>query len=301
MGRLKRIDAVYKSAPRMILNENSKLVLMSDCHRGAGNYGDNFAKNRTVYLAALQHYYREGYTYVELGDGDELWENRDMGDIIAAHSDVFDLLARFYRAGRLVMLWGNHDIEKRRRPEMLDAREDPLWPFPRPLFPGIRVLEGLVLKWKQTPWEILLIHGHQADFFNDALWLLARFLVRNLWRPLELMGLRDPTSASKNKKRTDKVEETLRRWARERKTALVAGHTHRAAVPAPGEAPYFNDGCCVHLISITALEIARGRITLARWLRKARPDGTVYVAREPLSRPIRIEELFQAASAAQSA
>ena len=302
MDRLKRIDAVYKSAPRMELNESSKLVLMSDCHRGAGNYGDNFAKNRTVYAAALQRYLREGYTYVELGDGDELWENRDMGDIAAAHADIFELLSGFYRAGRLIMLWGNHDIEKRSRPEILYSYEDPMERSARPLFPGIRPLEGLVLKWKRTPFEILLLHGHQADYFNDAMWPLARFLVRTLWRPLELMGMRDPTSAAKNKKRKDRVEAVLQRWARERNVALIAGHTHRAAVPAPGEAPCFNDGCCVRLISVTAIEIARGQITLVRWLRKARPDGTVYIAREALSRPLRIEDLFSApGSAARSA
>ena len=34
------------------------------------------------------------FTYIELGDGDELWENRSMKQIIEAHGDVFSLLSR---------------------------------------------------------------------------------------------------------------------------------------------------------------------------------------------------------------
>jgi UDP-2,3-diacylglucosamine pyrophosphatase LpxH len=295
MSRLKRIDAEYEKALRIILNEDSKIVMMSDIHRGIGNQGDNFAKNRTVYQAALLHYYREGFQYIELGDGDELWENKRMQDITTAHSDIFRLLRRFYLAGRLMMLWGNHDIEKGRHPEILSTYEPILGRKPRPLLPNLPVHEGVVLKWKDSPHEILLIHGHQADFFNDALWPLARFLVRKLWRPLELLGVKDPTSAAKSRRLKDKVEDVLRQWTKERRVALVAGHTHRAVMPKPGEVPYFNDGCCVHLLSITALEISQGRITLVQWLRKARADGTVYIAREILGGPVPIERFFKAA------
>jgi len=301
MSRLKRIDAVYAKAPRFILNENSKLVFMSDCHRGTGNQGDDFAKNRTIYEAALLHYWREGYTYFELGDGDELWENRRMEDITATHSDIFRLLRRFYLAGRLVMLWGNHDIEKRKRSEILSAYEPFLGKKPRPLLEHLPVHEGVVLQWKGTPHEILLLHGHQADFFNDNLWPLARFLVRTLWRPLELMGLKNPTSAARNRKLKDKVEQTLRQWARERGVAVIAGHTHRAEMPRPGEAPYFNDGCCVHLMGVTALEIAGGRVALVQWLCRARQDGAVYIAREYLSEPVPIGRFFRTAAPRRAA
>lgn len=46
----------------------------------------------------LSHYYQSGFSYIELGDGDELWENRNMTQIIDVHSDVFWLLSRFYQA-----------------------------------------------------------------------------------------------------------------------------------------------------------------------------------------------------------
>ena len=72
----KRLDEIYRHAQEIPFDSDSKLILMSDCHRGQGNAGDNFLANQTVCFGALQYYYQNGFTYIELGDGDELWENR---------------------------------------------------------------------------------------------------------------------------------------------------------------------------------------------------------------------------------
>lgn len=92
-----RLQKAFEGALRLPLNHCSKYVLFSDCHRGIGSSNDNFLKNQTLYTASLQHYLKTGYTYIELGDGDELWENRDMTQIIESHSNVFQLLSQFYR------------------------------------------------------------------------------------------------------------------------------------------------------------------------------------------------------------
>lgn len=113
MGYYSRISKSFEGALRLPLNRNSKYVLISDCHRGVGNSNDNFLKNQNLYFAALQHYYKAGYTYIELGDGDELWENRSMKQIIETHSNVFFLLSRFHEQNRLYMLYGNHDMVKK--------------------------------------------------------------------------------------------------------------------------------------------------------------------------------------------
>jgi len=54
---------------------NAKYIVMSDCHRGNGAAGDEFARNSLIYKCALEHYRKEGFTYIELGDAEELWEN----------------------------------------------------------------------------------------------------------------------------------------------------------------------------------------------------------------------------------
>ena len=66
-----RLDKSFRTAPVLALTPHSRIVLISDCHRGVGNSNDNFLKNQHLYFAALQSYYKLGFTYIELGDGDE--------------------------------------------------------------------------------------------------------------------------------------------------------------------------------------------------------------------------------------
>ena len=74
-----RITQAFCHAPVLPLNSSSRYVLFSDCHRGSGTANDNFLKNQHLYIAALRHYYQNQFVYIELGDGDELWENRKNG------------------------------------------------------------------------------------------------------------------------------------------------------------------------------------------------------------------------------
>lgn len=113
MSADKRLEVAFAHAPVLPLTPSSRYILFSDCHRGCGTNNDNFLKNQNLYFAALQHYYNQGYTYIELGDGDELWENRSFDAIKSIHNNTFWLLSRFHKEGRLVMLYGNHDIVKR--------------------------------------------------------------------------------------------------------------------------------------------------------------------------------------------
>ena len=83
---------------------------MSDCHRGIGDKYDNFIKNKNIYL---HYYYNMDFTYIELGDGDELWEVLNYKDIIIKHLDAFMMLNKFYDNDRLIMLYGNHDFFKK--------------------------------------------------------------------------------------------------------------------------------------------------------------------------------------------
>jgi UDP-2,3-diacylglucosamine pyrophosphatase LpxH len=289
---MKRVDRAFATAPVLPVGGGSRIAVLSDCHRGTGTPADDFAPNRCVFLAALGHYDRLSYTYIELGDGDELWENRSMEEIKAAYGDVFLLLRKFYAENRLWLLYGNHDMEKKCAPAPFDAYCDAVTSKEVPLFPGAVIHEGLRLRYAPAGRDFFLLHGHQVDFLNDTLWRLARFLVRNVWRRLELIGVNDPTSAAKNHKVKRKTERRLTRWARANGVPLLAGHTHRPVFPLPGEGRYFNDGCCVHPGYVTAMEIAEGRIALVKWGQKAREDGAVYIGRDVIAGPVRLEAYF---------
>jgi UDP-2,3-diacylglucosamine pyrophosphatase LpxH len=267
---------------------------MSDCHRGDGGWADDFTNNQTLFYAALYEYNKKKFTYIELGDGDELWENKKVSDTVSIYQNIFALMSQFYKDKRLYLLYGNHDIEKRETDffknnfTLFDLKEKK----DTPLFPNIEVYEGLTLKHKVTGDKVFLLHGHQVDLLNGPLWRLSRFLVRYVWRPLEIIGVNDPTSAAKNRKRKNEVEKKLVQWAEKEKQMLIAGHTHKPAFPEPGAPPYFNDGSCVHRQFITALEIEKGAISLVRWINKTKADGTIYVGRDVLAGPQKLNGYF---------
>lgn len=292
----KKLTKAYKTSKVIPFNESSRIVIMSDCHRGDGSWGDDFSNNQNLFFAALNYYNERNFTYIELGDGDELWENRNINSIIDVHSDVFWLMSLFYKEERLYMIYGNHDIIKR----------DPKYSQTNcgsffcdsinshiPLFPGIEIPEGITLENPRNNHKIFLTHGHQADHLNSTYWRISRFLVRYLWRPLQLIGVRDPTSASKNNVRKNKIEKRIMGWSKDNNMMIICGHTHRPVFPQVGEVLYFNDGSCVHPRCITAIEIYNYQIALVKWSVITTPDRLLYVGREILEGPIKISNYLK--------
>ena len=148
MSTSTRLNHAFLDAPMLPLSDRSRYVLMSDCHRGIGSSSDNFLKNQHLYFAALQHYYRNGFTYIELGDGDELWENRNMKNIIDVHSNVFWLFKQFHEENRLYLIYGNHDIVKRKKgypAKSCDTYFCTQSQQMQPLFPSLTFYEGIAL------------------------------------------------------------------------------------------------------------------------------------------------------------
>ena len=281
-----RMERTFQDARCLPLNRCTRYIVFSDCHRGIGNANDNFLKNEFLYLAAMGHYNRECFTCLELGDGDELWENRSLDRIKEAHQESFEMLARFYEAGRLYLVYGNHDMVKK-DPAFLEKNFQTCFCdqdlCERPLCPGVRFYPGIILRDSENKQDIYLTHGYQADLLNSTFWRLSRFLVRYVWRPLEALGIPDPTSAAKNNTRKKQSEKRLSQWAALRGLYLVTGHTHHPMIKASG---YFNTGSCIHPSGITGIEI-RGRcLTLVKWSVASRPDLSLYARREVLGEPV---------------
>lgn len=294
MSSQKRISRAYQTARRVSFNDDSKFIIFSDCHRGDNSFADDFANNRNIYFHALNHYFSTGFTYCELGDGDEMWENIEFKSIFEAHLNIFDLMRLFFEENRLYRLVGNHDMvyqnEKFVEKNMyqyfnkITGKEEPL-------FPEIRFTEGLILEHQDTGQEVFMMHGHQADWMNYRGWKFNRFMVRVLWRQLQIFGIGDPTSPAKNYKELIKVERRTKKWITENKnTFTITGHTHRPRFPEPGDIAYFNDGSCVHPRSITGLEIEKGEITLIKWQISTTEDGTLKVIRKLLEGPQKLKD-----------
>jgi hypothetical protein len=65
----KRLTEVFRSSQEIPFDDGSKFILFSDCHRSNNSWADDFANNQSLFFFALQHYFKDGFTYIELGDG----------------------------------------------------------------------------------------------------------------------------------------------------------------------------------------------------------------------------------------
>jgi len=270
----RRLTEVFEAAKSLLFDDSSRLVFFSDCHRGDNSRADAFAKNAELFLRALTHYYREGFTYIEVGDGDDLWQTRRFSDIRRAYGRIFDLLHKFDRQDRLHLIVGNHDIRGGRHERV---EKD-----------GIIAHEGLVLHHSRTGQQIFIVHGHQADFKSDRLYVVGRFLVR-IWKRLQSFGLGDKECrAGDDETPTQvKIKQRIIEWLQSYQQIVICGHTHRPVCAAYGAPPYFNTGSCVYPGYITGLEIQNGKIAPIRWCTRpeTRQRGALRVERELVAPP----------------
>ncbi|MBN2005708.1 MAG: serine/threonine protein phosphatase [Anaerolineae bacterium] len=269
----RRLDAVFMTAPTVYFDDTTRLVFFSDCHRGDNSRVDAFSVNEALFLHALQHYYQNGFTYIEVGDGDELWKNHHFNTVRAAHGQVFEWLHRFDWQQRLHLLFGNHDISG---PKCQQVHKD-----------GMIAREGLILQHRRTGQQLFVTHGHQADLKSDTFYRVSRMAVRRVWRRLQVWRLAPVASANAEERVSRPFERFLTEWSARNSRVLICGHTHRITGATYGETPYFNTGHCVTPGIITGLEIQNGEIGLVRW--RATSRNAVPFQREALRAPCRLE------------
>lgn len=203
---IKRIEKIFQSAPLRQIDPSEKFIVFSDVHIGARRRGDDFRTNAELFLRALDEYYWPGgYTLILNGDIEEL-QKFNMPVIRRRWPEVFQLLERFHKAGRLIKIIGNHDLE------LSTGR-----------FGSIN--EGLIeaLRLEYQGQSIFLLHGHQAaDLFhryND----FVGFLVKYIANPL---GIKNRTAAHDSKRKYT-VERRIYQFSYLHKVVSIIGHTHR--------------------------------------------------------------------------
>lgn len=222
----KRINAALDRALQMALQTHpiklergSKYVVFSDHHRGARDAADDFQPCEPTYLAAMDYYYKNGYTLVLLGDVEELLENR-VGAVMESYPDLFKSEQRFYPE-RYFRVAGNHD----------EAWNDPavLQKYLEPYYTAIKVFPSLVFEFDdgQVYGRVFLAHGHQGTLDSDTLsWFGPRLLPG--YRLLQnLLSIGKTTPAVDNYLRS--LHDTrMYNWASQKERLIfIAGHTHR--------------------------------------------------------------------------
>ncbi len=295
MKTQQRLTEAYESAKVIEFDNTSRYVWLSDAHRGDGSFSDEFMKNKNTFVAALDHYFAEGYTLIEAGDGDELWEFR-AAHILKANAMVFERLRRFHTHGRYLRMFGNHDMEMSNPVYVhnhFQVAPHPLTGHPNRVLPGLVVHEAILLRHAATGAELLTVHGHQGDLPNDQNWRLTRFTFRLFWRRLHALGIRSPSSPVRNSFKRHKVERNFTKWIRQHHVPLICGHTHRERFPRADEVPYFNTGSCVFPGYITGLELSDGNLSLVSWRVEADERRYLRIVRRVLAGPRPVNDFWR--------
>ncbi len=282
----KRLTEVFERAEKIYFDDSARFVFFSDSHRGDNGRADAFLANEALFIQALQYYHQNGFTYVEVGDGDELYKYR-LCDVQRAHGRAFDLLHQFDQKNRLHLVFGNHDIETENEIANRQARIER---------DGIPAYEGIILCHAQTGQHIFVVHGHQVDFMSDRFRVFSRWVVRYVWKPLQTLflgstlGQKDRSQGFKMAEKVllryrevqrARIEGRISNWLAACQQPIICGHTHAPKFAQPGTIPYFNTGSCVYPGHITGIEIQDGQIAPVRWMGQSRTG----IERELMSPP----------------
>lgn len=281
-----------------------KFIIFSDQHKGRKNHADDFAVCEKSYVAALDHYFKEGFYFINLGDGEELWEN-NIFEVKKHNATSFEKEKLFQKQKRFLKIVGNHDLYWANDPTAFIQLESIYGE-------KIIVYEGCILTTtiNHRGFEIYLTHGHQGDLQSDGNWF-SKFFVSMVWGPLQGVLDINPNTPANNDQLKSLHNTIMYDWSSvEKNTLLITGHTHQPVfmslthlerlyvkldkaqkendalaiksieeeiekVQPKNETPpdfskiipcYFNSGCCCFDDGdITGIEIADGCIRLIKW------------------------------------
>jgi predicted phosphodiesterase len=275
-----------KGKKGLVLNVDitkDKFIIFSDHHKGNRDHGDDFANNEPSYLAALDYYLLNKFTYINLGDAEELWKYKP-NEVIPKNIVVLKTEAKFQQENKYYKTFGNHDINWKNKLDVDISFKD-IFDLPLPVY------EGLLLKTvvNGKPLSIFLTHGHQGDKMSDNN-ALSTWMVAHIWRPFQRYLQINVNTPAKDYTLRDKHNIMMHEWSSTKPNLLlITGHTHKpvfasglysdhpnntvndtkiavASSDSKVKPSYFNSGCCCYNDgNITGIEIADGKIALIKW------------------------------------
>ena len=198
-----------------------KFVILSDQHKGARDGADIFVKAERNYLAALDHYNKEGFFYINIGDSEELWENLFV--TVERHNKAtFDKEQLFLKRNAFIKIFGNHDLYWDNDP-LAAVNLEKIYGKP------VKIYEGVILstKIKNQPFEIYMTHGHQGDLQSDGNWF-SKWFVSDIWGPFQAYLRINPNTPSTNDQLKTAHNRIMYEWSAKRQNMLlITGHTHQ--------------------------------------------------------------------------
>lgn len=218
------LEYVNKKKDEMVVPfdlNTGKFIIFSDQHKGARDLADDFRLSENNYTTALNHYLQNGFTFVSLGDSEELWENKPHV-VMEKNQAVLELEAQFLQQDRYYRIYGNHDLEwKYDVPRDLHLKKV----FGKKL----KVYEGIALTTHHNDREycIFLSHGHQGDQRSDGNWF-STWIVAAIWTPIQRFLEISINTVSESFELVDKHNIIMYEWSSQQKDLIfISGHTHK--------------------------------------------------------------------------
>ena len=210
-----------------------KFIIFSDQHKGRRNGADDFILAEPNYLAALDFYNNNDYCFINLGDSEELWENR-MWQVKKKNTATFEAEKKFLEKNNYVKVYGNHDLYWNTSPfASMHLKE--MYGESIKVYEGV-VLETLVSRQSSlgslqpvdySPLAIFLTHGHQGDAHSDGN-KFSKFFVAWIWAPLQALLKINPNTPAYNSEKKTLHNSMMYEWSSEQKNMLlITGHTHQ--------------------------------------------------------------------------
>jgi predicted phosphodiesterase len=282
-----------------------RFIIFSDEHKGARDDADDFTGAEKNYIAALDYYYNNNFTFINLGDCEELWENTP-DKVMKYNNAVLQSENRFLQQNRYYRVFGNHDLE---------------WKYPfqqklylKPVFgDALKIYEAIELEtqYNNKTWSVFLTHGHQGDKRSDGN-PFSTWVVAAIWTPIQrYLGININT-ISDSSELVDAHNIIMYEWSTTQKQLIfISGHTHKPVfasldhidllthqleaaklagdetaikkietdlatyskeyegkkfVKSMASPSYFNTGCCCFDDGdISGIEIDNGAIRLIKW------------------------------------
>ena len=228
-----------KNAPKIKLAD--KVIIISDLHLGLKNGADQFKQCEQTLLYALKIYANKSYELIILGDCFELWEQKNIYDIIKTYNHLFTFIKNNYL--NYYIIAGNHD----KKILNCDFAKTILT---KNIYPSIKCN------------NILITHGHKGEIEIP----FARHFVK--W--LGFLQNKDYFKSRNLPRRANSfsIKHCNHLWEAQAELGinLICGHTHNPRIERTiknlynkqtiASKYYANTGCCSFLDgSITLLEL----------------------------------------------
>jgi UDP-2,3-diacylglucosamine pyrophosphatase LpxH len=198
------------------------VIIFSDHHKGARDGSDDFRKAENNYLAALDYYNQGNFYYVNLGDGEELWENT-IFSVLKHNKATFEKEKLFADRNAYAKIIGNHDLFWSNDPFTAQLHLKKMYGRELKIFEGIVLRVQLETKYV----DVFCTHGHQGDAQSDGN-AFSKWFVSYIWGPLQSFLEINTNSPSSNDNLKSLHNKMMYDWVYEQPYCiLITGHTHQ--------------------------------------------------------------------------